>query len=124
MMQKRKKAEEYNEALLPCVLPDSFALAESSGVDPVYMNTLNIAGDEMMGKCRDSKDQYQNPDLSHNGRRGFEKGAGHLELKFSSGWRSKYTCCYFCTPWTSECITLYRSGSAERGRSFSDPCIK
>ena len=46
---ERKKAEDYNEALLPCVLPDSFALAESSGVDPVYMNTLNIAGDEMMG---------------------------------------------------------------------------
>ena len=41
---ERKKAEDYNEALLPCVLPDSFALAESSGVEPVYMNTLNIAG--------------------------------------------------------------------------------
>ena len=32
---ERKKAEDYNEALLPCVLPDSFALAESSGVDIV-----------------------------------------------------------------------------------------
>lgn len=34
MMQSSKKAEDYNEALLPCVLPDSFALAESSGVVP------------------------------------------------------------------------------------------
>ena len=30
---ERKKAEDYNEALLPCVLPDSFALAESSGAN-------------------------------------------------------------------------------------------
>lgn len=76
---ERKKAEEYNEALLPCVLPDSFALAESSGVDPVYMNTLNIAGDEMMGSVEIPKINIKIPIYHTTEEDVLNKGAGHLE---------------------------------------------
>ena len=74
-----KKAEDYNEALLPCVLPDSFALAESSGVDPVYMNTLNIAGDEMMGSVEIPKINIKIPIYHTTEEEVLNKGAGHLE---------------------------------------------
>ena len=76
---ERKKAEEYNEALLPCVLPDSFALGESSGVDPVYMNTLNIAGDEMMGSVEIPKINIKIPIYHTTEEEVLNKGAGHLE---------------------------------------------
>lgn len=76
---ERKKAEDYNEALLPCVLPDSFALAESSGVDPVYMNTLNIAGDEMMGSVEILKINIKIPIYHTTEEDVLNKGAGHLE---------------------------------------------
>ena len=76
---ERKKAEEYNEALLPCVLPDSFALAESSGVVPVYMNTLNIAGDEMMGSVEIPKINIKIPIYHTTEEEVLNKGAGHLE---------------------------------------------
>lgn len=76
---ERKKAEDYNEALLPCVLPDSFALAESSGVDTVYMNTLNIAGDEMMGSVEIPKINIKIPIYHTTEEEVLNKGAGHLE---------------------------------------------
>ena len=76
---ERKKAEDYNEALLPCVLPDSFALAESSGADPVYMNTLNIAGDEMMGSVEIPKINIKIPIYHTTEEEVLNKGAGHLE---------------------------------------------
>ena len=76
---ERKKAEDYNEALLPCVLPDSFALAESSGVDPIYMNTLNIAGDEMMGSVEIPKINIKIPIYHTTEEDVLNKGAGHLE---------------------------------------------
>lgn len=76
---ERKKAEDYNEALLPCVLPDSFALAEASGVDPVYMNTLNIAGDEMMGSVEIPKINIKIPIYHTTEEDVLNKGAGHLE---------------------------------------------
>lgn len=76
---ERKKAEDYNEALLPCVLPDSFALAESSGVDPVYMNTLNIAGDEMMGSVEIPKINIKIPIYHTTEEDVLNKCAGHLE---------------------------------------------
>ena len=76
---ERKKAEDYNEALLPCVLPDSFALAESSGVDPVYMNTLNIAGDEMMGSVEIPKINIKIPIYHTTEEDVLNKGAGHME---------------------------------------------
>ena len=90
-----QKAEAYNEALLPSILPDSFAVAAASDKeDQSYMDALNIAGDEMMGIVDIPK----------------------IDIK--------YTRRYLRTPWTSECVSFYRSGSAGRRRSFSDPCIK
>ena len=45
-----EKARAYNEALLPSILPDSFAIAEATeGEDKAYMDCLNIAGDGIMG---------------------------------------------------------------------------
>lgn len=39
-----EKARAYNEALLPSILPDSFAIAEATkGEDKAYMDCLNIA---------------------------------------------------------------------------------
>ena len=44
-----KKAEAYNDALLPSILPDSFAVADASTeTDSSYEDSLNIAGDGMM----------------------------------------------------------------------------
>ena len=51
-----QKAEAYNEALLPSILPDSFAVAAASDKeDQSYMDALNIAGDEMMGIVEKSR---------------------------------------------------------------------
>lgn len=83
---ERKKAEDYNEALLPCVLPDSFALAESSGVDPVYMNTLNIAGDEMMGSVEIPKINIKIPIYHTTEEEVLNNGCRSSGGKFSSGW--------------------------------------
>ena len=48
-----EKARAYNEALLPSILPDSFAIAEATeGEDKAYMDCLNIAGDGIMGRFR------------------------------------------------------------------------
>ena len=48
-----EKAKAYNEALLPSVLPDSFAVAQAEGEDSeayrTYMDCLNPLGDGMMG---------------------------------------------------------------------------
>ena len=111
-----KKAEAYNEALLPSILPDSFAIADASEEDQTYMNTLNIAGDEMMGIVEIPKIDIK--------RRCSEAGRRSSGRKLPSDWWQKYTFRYLRTPWTSQCISFYRSGSAEKRGSFSDPCIK
>ena len=44
------EAAAYNEALLPSILPDSFAVAEAAEEeDEEYMSSLNLNGDGMMG---------------------------------------------------------------------------
>ncbi len=88
MMQSVKKQKTITKPLLPCVLPDSFALAESSGVDPVYMNTLNIAGDEMMGSVEIPKINIKIPIYHTTEEEVLNKGAGHLE-EVLFGWWSK-----------------------------------
>ena len=41
---------EYNEAMKPYILPDSFAMAASlEAPDEEYMACLNLTGDGMMG---------------------------------------------------------------------------
>ena len=45
-----KKAQAYNDALVPSILPDSFAVADArEEEDSAYMNCLNLTGDGMMG---------------------------------------------------------------------------
>ncbi len=74
-----ERAYAYNEALLPCVLPDSFAIAESAEVpDPEYMACLNIAGDEMMGYVEIPKINVKLPIYHTTSEEVLQKGAGHL----------------------------------------------
>lgn len=74
-----KKAEAYNEALLPSILPDSFAIADASEEDQTYMNTLNIAGDEMMGIVEIPKIDIKLPIYHTTEEDVLNQAAGHLE---------------------------------------------
>lgn len=74
-----KKAEAYNEALLPSILPDSFAIADASEEDQTYMNTLNIAGDEMMGIVEIPKIDINLPIYHTTKEDVLKQAAGHLE---------------------------------------------
>lgn len=74
-----KKAEAYNEALLPSILPDSFAIADASEEDQTYMNTLNIAGDEMMGIVEIPKIDIKLPIYHTTKEDVLKQDAGHLE---------------------------------------------
>ncbi len=74
-----KKAEAYNVALLPSILPDSFAIADASEEDQTYMNTLNIAGDEMMGIVEIPKIDIKLPIYHTTKEDVLKQAAGHLE---------------------------------------------
>lgn len=74
-----EKARAYNEALLPSILPDSFAVAEASEEDDVYMSCLNIADDGMMGKIEIPKIKVNLPIYHTTEDEVLEKAAGHLE---------------------------------------------
>ena len=74
-----QKAEAYNEALLPSILPDSFAIADASEEDQIYMNTLNIAGDEMMGIVEIPKIDIKLPIYHTTEEDVLKQAAGHLE---------------------------------------------
>ena len=75
-----KKAEAYNQALLPSILPDSFAIAASSDKeDKTYMDALNIAGDGMMGIVEIPKIDIKLPIYHTTDEKVLEKAAGHLE---------------------------------------------
>ncbi len=74
-----KKAEAYNEALLPSILPDSFAIADAIEEDQTYMNTLNIAGDEMMGIVEIPKIDIKLPIYHTTEEDVLKQAAGHLE---------------------------------------------
>ena len=125
-----KKAEAYNDALLPSILPDSFAVADASTeTDSSYEDSLNIAGDGMMGIVEIPKIAIKLPIYHGTGDEVLQKAAGgSADCHRSSGrkfspnrWR-EHTCSYFRAPRIAERITFYRSGSAGDRRSFSDPC--
>lgn len=42
--EEKTQALDYNEALKPYILPDSFAIAEESETDEAYMSCLNLTG--------------------------------------------------------------------------------
>ncbi|MDE7038709.1 MAG: class C sortase, partial [Lachnospiraceae bacterium] len=69
----------YNNALLPSILPDSFADAENSDGNDAYMACLNIAGDGMMGTVEVPKIDITLPIFHTTTKEILEKAAGHLE---------------------------------------------
>ena len=75
-----EKARAYNEALLPSILPDSFAIAEATeGEDKAYMDCLNIAGDGMMGIVEIPKIDIKLPIYHTTKEDVLQVAAGHLE---------------------------------------------
>ena len=74
-----QKAENYNQALLPSILPDAFAKAEVSDEDSAYLSSLNIAGDAIMGTVEIPKIKITLPIFHGTDEEVLEKAAGHLE---------------------------------------------
>lgn len=74
------RAHAYNQALLPSILPDSFAIAAASD-EPgeEYMCCLNILTDEMMGYVEIPKINIKIPIFHTTSEEVLSKGAGHLE---------------------------------------------
>ncbi len=73
------QAESYNDALLPSILPDSFAVAQASEEDERYMSCLNIGGDGIMGTIEIPKIKITLPIFHTTDEDVLEKAAGHLE---------------------------------------------
>ncbi len=73
------KANSYNEALLPSILPDSFAVAEASEEDETYMSSLNIADNGMMGTVEIPRIRINLPVYHTTDEEVLERAAGHLE---------------------------------------------
>ena len=77
---EHEKAQAYNEALLPYILPDSFAIAAmQEEPDEEYMACLNLTGDGMMGYVEIPKINIKVPVYHTTSTEVLEKAAGHLE---------------------------------------------
>ena len=74
-----EKARAYNDALLPSILPDSFAVAEASDEDEEYMSALNLAGDGIMGSVEIPKIDITLPIFHTTEEDVLGQAAGHLE---------------------------------------------
>ena len=72
-------ASQYNEDLLPSILPDSFSEAEANGVDDTYMSLLNVNGDGIMGYIQIPKIAVKLPIFHTTDDSVLEIGVGHLE---------------------------------------------
>ena len=74
------RATAYNNALLPSILPDSFAVAEASEEeDDEYMSCLNLSGNGMMGYVEIPKINVKIPVFHTTDDEVLQKAAGHLE---------------------------------------------
>ena len=78
-----ERARAYNEALLPSILPDSFAVAEAADEeDPrhqEYLSCLDLAGDGIMGRVEIPKINVNLPVYHTTDESVLEQAAGHLE---------------------------------------------
>lgn len=75
-----EKAKAYNDALVPSILPDSFAVAAAADEpDAEYMAALNIADDGIMGIVEIPKIDISLPIYHTTSKEVLEKAAGHLE---------------------------------------------
>ncbi|MFR5701519.1 MAG: sortase [Eubacterium ramulus] len=73
--------------------------------DSSYENSLNIAGDGMMGIVEIPKIDIKLPIYHGTGDEVLQKAAGHLEGSSFNRWR-EHPCGYFCAPRIAECIPL------------------
>lgn len=74
------RAHAFNQALLPMMLPDSFAIAAASDEpDEEYMACLNLAGDGMMGTVEIPKIDIKIPIYHTVSDEVLQTAAGHLE---------------------------------------------
>ncbi|WP_028235951.1 class C sortase [Pseudobutyrivibrio sp. MD2005] len=73
------RAYEYNEELLPSILPDSFAEAEANGTDENYMSILNANGDGIMGYIQIPSINVKLPIFHTTNDEVLQIGVGHLE---------------------------------------------
>ena len=75
-----KKAQANNDALVPSILPDSFAVADArEEEDSTYMNCLNLTGDGMMGIVEIPKIAIKLPIYHGTSDEVLQQAAGHLE---------------------------------------------
>ncbi|MBE5916650.1 MAG: class C sortase [Pseudobutyrivibrio ruminis] len=74
-----EKAYEYNEELLPSILPDSFAEAEANGADENYMSLLNADGDGIMGYIQIPSINVKLPIFHTTSEEVLQIGVGHLQ---------------------------------------------
>ncbi|SDB34835.1 sortase A [Pseudobutyrivibrio sp. YE44] len=73
------RAYQYNEELLPSILPDSFAEAEANGTDENYMSILNANGDGIMGYIQIPSINVKLPIFHTTNEDVLQIGVGHLE---------------------------------------------
>ncbi len=74
-----QKAYDYNDALLPSILPDSFAIAQANGADDAYSSCLNANGDGIMGYIQIPKINVKLPIYHTTDEDVLQKGVGHLQ---------------------------------------------
>ncbi len=72
------QAQSYNAALLPSILPDSFANAADPEKDGAYTACLNLAGDGMMGYVQIPKINIKIPIFHTTNDKVLQQAAGHL----------------------------------------------
>lgn len=74
------RANAFNQALLPSILPDSFAIAAATDEpDAEYMACLNLTGDSMMGFVEIPKIDIKIPIYHTVSDEVLQRAAGHLE---------------------------------------------
>lgn len=76
---EREAAVNYNNALLPSILPDSFANVKEQGKDEAYMSCLNVIGTGVMGTVEIPKINITLPVFHTTEEEVLETAAGHLE---------------------------------------------
>ena len=75
-----KNARDYNSALVPMILPDSFAIADAKEEkDRFYESCLNITGDGIMGMVEIPKIDVELPIYHYTTEEVLKNAAGHLE---------------------------------------------
>lgn len=73
------KAQSYNAALLPSILPDSFAKAAQGEGESGYMACLNLTGNGMMGYVQIPKINIKLPIFHTTDEEVLKEAVGHLE---------------------------------------------